>query len=96
MRVAPQAFYRACRLNYVAMFGDAPRMTTPHWPSVTRQSAQAAALASMSAVYARKCQLMIQRQILIAERKEAIRLHRPVSRSDARLKEITNELLRIG
>lgn len=94
--IAARAFYRTSIRRCAALSGAARRMTTLPGASVTRQSAQADALASLSVIYARKCRLMIQREILSAERKEAIRLHSKVSRSDARLKEITNELLSIG
>ena len=39
-------------------------------------------------------QLVSERESLIAARQKAVRQHRPVSSIDARLREVTNELLR--
>ena len=39
-------------------------------------------------------QLVSERESLILQRQKAVRQHRPVSSIDARLREVTNELLR--
>lgn len=60
-----------------------------------RQQAQSDALAGLAAVYARKMDLLIAKEIVATERREAVRLHRPVSSIDRRLRAINAELLSI-
>lgn len=61
-----------------------------------RLSAQAEVLSSLHALNRRKRLLMIEKEILAAERKQAVRQHKRLSTYDARLKAINAELLSIG
>lgn len=61
-----------------------------------RQSAQAQALRNLHAMERRRTALQIEREILMAEIKQAKRQHSPVSSIEAELRAVTTELLSIG
>ena len=94
--IAVQAFFRACHRTSAAMFGAALSMTPWRGQNETRQSARASAMSNLTALQRRKYELQVEKEILAAERKEAIRQHKAVSGFDRRIKAITNELLSIG
>ena len=94
--IAVQAFYRACHRTSAALSGAALSMTPWRGQNETRQSARASALSNLTALQRRKYNLQIEKEILAAGRKEAIRPHKAVSGFNLRLKAITNELLSIG
>ena len=94
--IAVQAFYRACHWTSAALSGAALNMTPWRGQNETRQSARASALSNLTAIQRRKRELLIQKEIVAAERKEAIRQHKAVSSIDLRLKAITNEIKSIG
>ena len=94
--IAVQAFYRACHRTSAALSGAALSMTPWRGQNETRQSARASALSNLTALQRRKRELLIQKEILSAEREKAIRQHKAVSGFNLRLKAITNELLSIG
>jgi hypothetical protein len=75
------------------MSGIASRMA---WRFSQPKSAQVDALSSLGVILNRKRLLMVEKEIVAAERKEAARKHRKVASFDARLREINAELLRIG
>lgn len=91
-----QAFSRACHWTSAALSGAALSMTPWRGQNETRQSARASAMSNLTAIHRRKYELQVEREILAADRKEAIRQHKAVSGFDRRLKAITNELLSIG
>ena len=90
--IAALGFFHACRRTSAALSGAARSMKKRRAQSETRQSA----LANVRWLMDRKYRLMIEREILVAERKEAIRQHRPVGVFDRQLSAITSELLSIG
>ena len=94
--IAVQAFYRACHRTSAALSGAALSMTPWRGPNETLQSARASALANLTALQRRKYELQVEKEIVAAERKEAIRQHKAVLGFNRRLKAITNELLSIG
>lgn len=65
-------------------------------PDALPQSAQVDALSSLSVIYRRKYELQIERELLIADRKAAVKAHRSLTSLDERLRAVTAELLRIG
>lgn len=94
--IAAQAFYRACHRTSAAMFGAALSMTRWRGQNETRQSVRASAMSNLTAIQSRKYELQVEKEILAADRKEAVRLHKATSPIDRRLKAITCELLSIG
>jgi hypothetical protein len=88
-----RGFTAACQKLAASIARIASRMA---WRFSQPKSAQVDALSSMSAVLHRKRLLLVEKEIVAAERKEAARKHRKVASFDARSREINAELLRIG
>ena len=91
-----RGFSAACRTVIGAAFQRASIIAQTAKRDETRQSARASALSNLTALQHRKYELQVEKEILAAERKEAVRMHRKVASFDRRLKAITNELLSIG
>ena len=90
------AVFSAASTVIGAVSGRALRTGPTVTPEAARKTAQDEAIREIHALNGRKARLMIDREILVADRKEAVRLHKPVCSIDQRLQAITNELLRIG
>ena len=91
-----RGFSAACRTVIDAAFQRASSIAQTAKGDGQRQSARASALSNLTAIQRRKRDLWDEREILSAERKEAIRQHKAVLGFDRRIKAITNELLSIG
>ena len=91
-----RGFSVACRTVIGAAFQRAAIIAKMAKRDETRQSARASALSNLTALQRRKYELQVEKEIVAAERKEAIRQHKAVLGFDRRLKAITNELLSIG
>ena len=58
-----------------------------------RITAQDDALSQIGKMYRQRAHLLVEREILVAERKRAAKQHHSVAQIDARLKAVTHELL---
>lgn len=66
------------------------------WRLSRPNSAQVDSLSSLRVVLNRKRLLLVEKEIVAAERKEAVRRHKATSAYDAKLRAINAELLSIG
>lgn len=90
------ALGQAFRRTSAAMSGPVKRISRWVRRDGKRQSAQAEALANLTHLYRQRHLLLIEKEIVAAERKEAQRLHRATSDFDRRLRAINAQLLSIG
>lgn len=96
LAMATQPISGFCRQIVAAMSGSARLISKWVRRDAQRLSAQADCLRQIEALHRRKLVLLIEKEIVAAERKVAVRSHKSVSICDARMKQINAELLSIG
>ena len=90
------AFVQAFRPKSAAISGPAPITAPMETPVALLPSAQDQSLSRIAALYRQRQNLLVEKEIVAAERARAVRQRKKVSHFNARLKAINAELLSIG